>query len=38
MCTVLQPPGDNPFAVNKYIIYPPVGLVSKALSKNDQDN
>ena len=21
MCTVLLPPGDNPFAVNKYIIY-----------------
>jgi len=21
MCTVLLPPGDNPIAVNKYIIY-----------------
>ena len=26
MCTVLLPPGDNPIAVNKYIIYPTTDL------------
>jgi len=36
MCTVLLPPGDNPIAVNKYIIYhiafPPAQWLHKRAS------
>jgi hypothetical protein len=27
MCTVLPPPGGNPFAVNKYIIYITINVI-----------
>ena len=30
MCTVLLPPGDNPIAVNKYIIYHIISCSSTA--------
>jgi len=38
MCTVLLPPGGNPFAVNKYIIYHIIGAETWTLRAVNQKN